>query len=325
MQIFEDIRDVHLPGPTFLTIGNFDGLHRGHQALLAHMQKLAARYNPPARTGLITFFPHPLAVLRPDTPLQLLTTPEERLRLAAEQGIDIGIVQPFGQAIAALTAREFMELLSLRMGLAGLVVGPDFALGRNRAGDLATLTALGEELGYTLHVIDPIDLNGKGVRSSVIRRDLLEGDVSDAAALLGRAYHATGVVVEGDKRGRTIGIPTANIRTRVDKLLPADGVYATLAHILPDEQSTDPGTWRTYFSVSNLGVRPTVDGSQRWLEAHLLDFPRDDDAADLYGRTLRVEFLKRLRGEQRFNGLDELLDQIQRDIATARQFFAEAG
>ena len=208
----------------------------------------------------------------------------------------------------------------------GLVVGPDFALGRNRAGDSANAACLlGQELGYELYTIEPIDMADKAVRSSVIRHDLRMGDVCDAADLLGRAYHATGVVVEGDRRGRTIGIPTANIHTRDDKLLPADGVYATRTYIVPGDEndvaSMDAATWQAYDSVSNLGVRPTVDGENRRLETHLLDFPRAGQSSDLYGATLRIEFLARLRGEQRFDGLDQLLAQIQRDIATARTIF----
>ncbi len=325
MQIFDDIRGAQVAGPTYLTIGNFDGLHRGHQALLAYMQTLAAQHDSVAQTALVTFSPHPLAVLRPETDLQLLTTPAERLRLAAAQGIDVGVIQPFDAALAALSAREFVTLLKDELGMVGLVVGPDFALGRNRAGDLPTLRALGQELGYELYTIEPIDLADKAVRSSVIRQDLRTGDVCDAADLLGRAYHATGVVVEGDRRGRTIGIPTANIQTRNDKLLPADGVYVTRAYIVPrnenDEASMDVSTWQAYDSVSNLGVRPTVDGENRRLEAHLFDFPRAGQSSDLYGETLRIEFLARLRGEQRFDGLDQLLAQIQRDIAAARTLF----
>ena len=289
------------------------------------MQALAASQTPPARTGLITFSPHPLALLRPATELQLLTTPRERLRLAGKQGIDLGVIQPFTPETATLSPADFMNQLQEHLGMVGLVVGPDFAMGRNRSGDLATLRALGDELGYTLHTIDPIDIDGRAVRSSVIRTDLRAGNVEDAAYLLGRPYHATGTVVEGDKRGRTIGIPTANIKTRSDKLLPADGVYATRAYILPDSEDNrdndNLGTWQRYASVTNLGLRPTVDGSHRWLEAHLLDFPRAGDSSDLYGRTIRIEFLRRLRGEQRFAGLDELLAQIQRDIAAARKRF----
>jgi len=324
MKIFDDIRDVHAPGPTYLTIGNFDGLHRGHQVLLARIKSLAnshvnhnGNHDGDAQTALVTFFPHPLSVLRPDFPLLLLTTPEERLRLAAEEGIDIGVIQPFTREMATLPPRTFIQQLKEHMGLTGLVVGPDFALGHARSGDLAALRALGQEFDFSVHIIDHIELDGRAVRSSAIRRDLQAGDVVTAAELLGRAYHATGVVVPGDQRGRVIGIHTANIETRADKLLPADGVYATRAYIIrPD------GVWREYESVTNLGVRPTVDGTDRRLETHLLDFPSEGESGDLYGKTLRVEFLARLRGEQRFGGLDELLAQIRLDIKEARRIFA---
>ena len=155
MQIYNNVYDAHLPGPTFLTIGNFDGLHRGHQALISRLQQEAAAV-PEACTAFMTFDPHPVALFRPDLPLQLLTTPQERVALAGDLGVDLGIVQPFTPEIAALPPRQFMEILVAHLGLAGLVVGPDFALGRNRAGTLAVLAALGEEMGYRVIVLDAV-------------------------------------------------------------------------------------------------------------------------------------------------------------------------
>lgn len=328
MLTLSDIRLARLQRPTVLTVGNFDGIHRGHAALLAELRRIARDLD--ADSGLLTFDPHPLTVVRPGHTQLLLTTPQERLRLAAQLGLEVGIIQPFTSETAALGPATFMGLLRSHLQLAALVVGPDFALGRNRAGDIQVLAALGEEIGYRLVVIEPVDWQGKSVRSSAIRQLIETGDVGEAANLLGRAYHATGVVIHGDHRGRQIGIPTANLDLPAEKLWPANGVYATWTTVHPAE----PGASATrYASVTNLGVRPTVNGAHRRFETHLLDFPHADveqpvrieGAGNLYGKTLTVEFVARLRGEQRFNGLPELVAQIQRDIAHARDLLAAAG
>ncbi|MCC9078057.1 bifunctional riboflavin kinase/FAD synthetase [Litorilinea aerophila] len=319
MQIFTDVRTVRLNEPLYLTIGNFDGIHRGHQALLRQLQAVAqhAHTGPSARTGLLTFDPHPLRVLRPEVPHKLLTTPQERLLLAGALGIDYGILQPFTLELAGLTPREFMTLLKTHLALAGLVVGPDFALGRGRSGNIQVLQALGQELGYTVTVIEPVDWQGQPVRSSHIRQLLSEGQVAEAAQQLGRWYHVSGTVEEGDRRGRQLGIPTANVRTPPEKLLPADGVYATRTHV------HRPGASQAFDSVTNLGLRPTVDGLHRRLETHLLDFPPAGQSDNLYGLTVTVEFIARLRGEQRFASLDALVAQIHADIALARTVLAQ--
>lgn len=320
MQIFHRIEDVNLAGPTFLTIGNFDGLHRGHQALIQRMQAEAQLdERPQICTALMTFDPHPLAFFRPDTILQLLTSPLERLEQAAKLGVDVGIIQPFDQQTAALSAREFMQLLVTRLGLTCLVVGPDFALGHNREGNIETLRRLGEEMGYRVVVIEPVHASDEEVRSLTIRRHLQNGDVVQAQRLLGRPYTISGTVVDGDKRGRTIGVPTANLQTAPDRILPADGVYATWTWI--GSVSDSP----RYAGATNIGVRPTVDGTQRRVETHLFDFPPPGESGDLYGRMLTVAFAARLRGEQRFNGIDELVAQIHRDLAAAREILAVSG
>lgn len=313
MQQLIDIEQAQISAPTFLTIGNFDGLHRGHQALLRRLQALAAASADRPLTGLITFDPHPLAVLRPDQPHLLLTTPQERLDLAATLGIDLGVIQTFTPAIAQLEARDFLLLLKRHLNLRGLVVGPDFALGRRRRGDIATLRQLGEELAYSVHVVEPIHWQGElQVRSSGIREALVQGDVRTAATLLGRFYSVRGPVVEGDRRGRQLGIPTANVQTAPEKLLPANGVYASLAHVQTAQGPV------SYASVTNLGVRPTVDGFHWRLETHLLDFPTPGHSDTLYGQLLQVDFVEHLRGEQHFGSLEALVAQIHADIAQAR-------
>lgn len=314
---FDKVLRKVLTGPLFLTIGNFDGVHRGHQALFQRLRAFAADYSPQAKTAFLTFDPHPLAILRPDRELKLLTTPAERIALAAESGINYGIIQAFSSDFAQQSPAQFLQQLKDSLGMVGLVVGPDFALGRNRSGDLATLTELGKTLGYELHIVEPVDWHDRPVRSSIIRSLLEMGDVADAAELLGRRYHVTGTVITGDKRGRTIGFPTANLQPPANKLLPGNGVYATWTSLLDVEGVP------VFPSVTNIGVRPTVDGVHLRVEPHLIDFPVDGIADDLYGQSIRLEFVTRLRGEQRFVNLQALVEQIGLDVVAARQALAQ--
>lgn len=312
MRLVTDLDSIALPGPTYLTIGNFDGVHRGHQALFSRMRDLANAHQPAAQTALLTFDPHPLSILRPDRELKLLTSPQERIQLAAATGMDIGIIQTFSPEFAAQSPAQFMQQLKRALGLAGLVVGPDFALGRNRSGDLEALARIGEELHYQLHIVEPVAWHSRPVRSSIIRALIEMGDVVDAAELLGRPYHVVGTVVEGDKRGRTIGFPTANLQIAPHKLLPANGVYATWAFL------EDHPKRAVFKSVTNIGVRPTVDGRHLRVEPYLIDFPAPEMSDDLYGQTVRLEFVVRLRGEQRFPHLTALIEQIGLDVEAAR-------
>ena len=315
MQILFDVPIAKPSLPTALTIGNFDGIHCGHQALLRQLQHFAGDNG--MVSALLTFEPHPLRVLRPDQPLQLLTTPLERLHLAAPLGIDLGIIHPFNRAIAAKEPAEFMGDLVRQLNVAALVVGPDFALGRNRSGNLDVLTELGKTLGYSVQIIELIDWGTQPVRSSAIRTLLSQGEVTTAAKLLGRPYHATGVVVHGDQRGRQIGIPTANLQLPDNKLWPADGVYATRTYV------HNRAGISLFNSATNLGMRPTVGGTEHRFETHLLDFPEAGASDDLYGQTVTVEFVARLRGEQKFSGFGELVAQIHADIAQARALLPE--
>ena len=323
MQIYRDLREAHLPGPTYLTIGNFDGIHLGHQALLRTLLE-QARQDPSGRalSALLTFDPHPVTVLRPGTEHAILTTPEERMELAGALGVQVGIIQPFTLELAQLEAREFVGLLKRHLGLAGLVTGPDFALGKGRSGTLDVLRALGQEMGFRVTVVQPVTVTGEDgqpheVRSFHIRQLLRQGDVTSATRMLGRHYRVPGRVVAGDRRGRAIGVPTANLEPiPPQRLLPGDGVYATRTWLGKPEASP------VFPSVTNIGVRPTVDGRRRVVETHLLDFPPPGESGDLYGRVVTVEFLARLRGEQRFPDLAALVAQIQEDIRQARSILA---
>jgi len=301
-----------LPDPPFerrahLTIGNFDGVHCGHQALVEQMARAA--HAAGSMAGLLTFSPHPMAVLRPQVPLQFLTTPDERADLLAALGLDFVLVLPFTPETAALTAADFMQSLVAHVPLSALWIGPDFALGHNREGDAQALGALGIKLDFHLQIMPPFEQEGEPVRSSRIRRLLSEdGAVDRAAALLGRPYQVLGEVQLGAQRGRTLGFPTANVALEPGRLAPKFGVYACWA-------------WRGtkgYPAAVNIGRRPTFDNGEPSIEAYLLDF-----SGDLYGETLGLGFVRRLRGEQRFEDIRALATQIRADADAARSVLAQ--
>lgn len=307
MRIYHVLPELPMARPSALTIGNFDGVHRGHQALIHAMQESARQHGWQA--GLLTFNPHPSAVLRPDTAQRYLTTIDERLELLAGLGLDFTIVYPFTLETANQPARVFVSRLKASLNLAGLWVGPDFALGRGREGDVDALRLMGQEMGFELHVLTPQLVGDGEVRSGRIRQQILDGEVALAAANLGWRYRVSGVVVSGAHRGRNIGFPTANLAVPDERLLPANGVYATWAWI----ENGIADKIECHASVTNIGVRPSFDNGQRTVETHLLDF-----SGDLYGRRLALEFVQRLRPEMKFPGIDALREQIAQDVETAR-------
>lgn len=307
MDHYWSLDDVHLQN-VWLTIGSFDGVHYGHQSIIRKLTAGAHKKDVPA--VVLTFHPHPVVVLRNRQEPHLLTTPEERAELLFDLGVDIVITHPFNHQVAQLSAREFIGKLSARLGMERLLVGHDFALGRNREGDLPTLRALGEEFGYQLSVHQAVKQGGQLVSSSQIRRALSVGDVRYARRLLGRPYNLFGEVIHGDGRGRLLGIPTANLDLPAGRIIPAKGVYACLAFV----------DGKAHQAVANIGVRPTfVDRpDDAWVEAHILDF-----SADLYGKKINLLLIERLRDERRFSGVQALVDQIEQDIAQARNVLAE--
>ncbi len=301
MQVFESITAAHLKGPTHLTIGSFDGMHRGHSALIASMQ--AAAHAVGAACGLLTFHPHPRAVLFPDRPVASINSLAERLKLYAQAGLDFTIVHPFTRRTAQTEPEDFMDLLKEHLALTDLWVGPDFALGKNRRGDVDFLRAYGEKIGIQVHITPEFSWEGVPVRSSRIRSAITLGNIEWANVWLGRYFTISGVIVYGDQRGRTLGFPTANIAVSQNRVHPADGVYAAWAEV----------EGRRFPAVVNIGLRPTVNGGHRTIEAHLIDFDED-----IYGRCLALSFVARLRDEMKFPGLDALKAQIARDKKLAR-------
>jgi riboflavin kinase/FMN adenylyltransferase len=289
---------------TILTIGAFDGVHRGHQHLIGSAVRRARELG--CQSAVLTFDPHPDLVLHPERERLYLTSLDERAEQIAALGVSLLIVLPFTREIMQLSAYDFMVQVRSAVALRELWIGWDFALGRKREGHLARLREIGQQLGYTVHPVDALVLaDGTPVSSTRIRAALTEGDLDTATTLLGRHFAVQGVVVEGDRRGRTIGFPTANVAVHQHHALPADGVYACDAIV----------GGRHYGAVTNIGLRPTFDGKRRTVEAYLLDF-----ADDIYGETLRLTMLHRLRGEKKFDGIAALVAQITNDVAAAREW-----
>lgn len=308
MRTFHILPDPPLATPCNLAIGNFDGVHRGHQALLTAMREDAHRHGRQA--GVLTFDPHPAALLRPDRVHSYLTTMPERLEVFAELALDFAVVYPFSLETAHMPAAAFIAQVQQAVQMAALWVGPDFALGRNREGDVATLRAIGQDRGYQVHTIEPQLLEGEEVRSGRIRSYLLEGDVQAAGRQLGRPYQVSGQVAMGAQRGRLLGFPTANLAVPEGRLLPANGVYATWAYL--DDAPTRRG--QPLASATNVGVRPSFDNGQRTVEAYLLDFD-----GNLYDQQVTLQFVARLRPEERFSDITALIAQIRRDEEATRR------
>lgn len=303
MKHLRHLEAAHLEQPGLVTIGMFDGVHRGHQALIQQLVNRAA--DSGYQSVVLTFYPHPDVVLRNLDDRYYLTTTEQRARLLGELGVDYVITHPFDASVRETRAHEFVDKLVTHLNMRSLWVGSDFALGYQREGDVSYLSALGEERGYRVRPIDLVAYgdDGEPVTSTRIRQHLKTGHIQQANQLLGRRYTVSGEVVEGDKRGRTIGFPTANMAVPARLILPENGVYAGWVTV---------GETR-YMAVANIGVRPTFDGQTLTVEPHILDFNRE-----IYGETIEFAFEKRLRGEQKFDGLDALKAQLQQDIDSGR-------
>jgi riboflavin kinase/FMN adenylyltransferase len=291
-----------------VSIGNFDGVHIGHQEILKRVVHEAH-----ARQGaalVYTFHPHPLTVLRPDRPLALILSLREKISACAAAGVHGIIVQRFTRTFSHLTAEEFVRgYLVEAIGVEKIIVGHNVSFGYNRTGRAETLIELGRTYGFEVEVLGPVLLEGQEVSSTAVRAVLSAGDLRAVTRLLGRPYAVSGRVVKGFQRGRSIGFPTANLRPQADLLLP-NGVYAVIVEV---------GDLRV-LGVANVGFNPTFGENKRSIEAHLFDF-----SADLYGQRLRVSFIEYLRGEQKFPSVQELIQQIQQDAQRARMLLTAQG
>jgi riboflavin kinase/FMN adenylyltransferase len=287
-------------GATGLTIGTYDGLHRGHQRVIRHLLDGAKGETK----VLLTFDPHPRCVLDPPRCPLLITSVEERSWLAEQFGIDVVLVIPFTRELAQLSAEEFLSKVREGMDLRRLVVGHDFAMGRARRGDQAFLEKYSQRSGFALETVSPEKQDGEPISSSRIRQLIAEGRLEQARVLLGHDFFARSVVEHGRGTGRGLGYPTANLRIAPGKLLPPIGIYAVRVE----------GEGHLWKGALNLGYRPTFGGGQLTLEVYLLDFE-----GDLYGKTLTVWFVERLRDEERFASVAELTEQIGKDVEQARR------
>ncbi len=299
--------ELHVDGlarDTALTVGVFDGVHRGHLYLLHILRERATARG--LATGVITLHPHPALVLNPTADIAYLTSLEERVRLLRTSGVDFVLPLTFTAEVARLSAADFLAALQERLRMRFLLAGPDFALGRGREGGGEALQRLGAEAGFEVESVGPLVEDGLVVSSSAIRDALEAGEIATVNRLLGRPFSLAGPVVRGVERGRVIGFPTANIAIGSGLALPPFGVYVTRASV----------KGKSYQSVTNIGRRPTFEDGERTVEVHIMDF-----GGDLYGRELRVDVLKRLRGEERFAGADALIEQIGKDVEAARQYF----
>jgi riboflavin kinase/FMN adenylyltransferase len=304
-------------GPSVVTIGNFDGVHRGHQAVLEAVVEAARRRGVPSVA--VTFDPHPVAVLRPEHAPAVLTTTEDRLRLLEAAGLDAVLLIAFTLEFARWSPERFVrEVFVDLLHAQAVVVGRDTRFGHRNSGDLGTLRELGEKLGFEVEVVEEFGPrqgdaeSGRRWSSSWVRELLAEGDVRAAAAILGRPHRVVGVVVHGDHRGRELGFPTANLGQDAVGKIPADGVYAgrLVRPALP------PGAPDAVLPAAiSVGTNPTFDGTQRRVEAYVLD--RDD--LDLYGERVAFEFVERLRPTVRFDRVEALVEQMAADVARSRQ------
>lgn len=301
MQLISELSSFIPERETLLTIGVFDGVHLGHRHLISKLTQRAAEGN--FLSGVVTFKSNPKAVLSPKAKLARLTTLEERETLLKNLGVDLVVPLTFTKEVAALSAREFVLYLKRYLKMRGLVIGPNFALGRGREGNVTALQTLGKELGFTVEVVRPLTIESTLASSTGIRTALAHGDMKTVTKLLGRYFSLTGSVAGGFERGHVLGFPTANLLLEPEQAVPEDGVYATLVHIGD----------KVYQSVTNIGVRPTFGKGERTVEVHILDF-----TGDLYGRKLTIELVERIRPEMKFASPEELAARIKQDVEEAR-------
>lgn len=306
MDIIYDLKNMEKPliNPV-LTIGNFDGVHMGHIVLFNKVKERAQALH--GQSAVVTFEPHPIRVMKPGNGPPLITPIKQKLDLISKTEMDVLFCLPFTLEFASISAEDFVkDILIKKIGIKEIVVGYDYTFGHDRLGDTTLLLEMGGQFGFGVHIIEPIYINRRLVSSTSIRKLVREGDLIDAGALLGRHYQICGTVIKGDNRGgRLLGFPTANLKV-VDELIPRMGVYAVSVDV----------DGNTYNGVTNIGTNPTFGEHALSVETHLLDF-----SGDLLGKTIKINFIQRLRNEKTFNSIKELSDQIAEDIRVAKKIF----
>jgi len=301
MSVEEELAGLTPQKGMLLTIGVFDGVHLGHKYLLSELVEQARLKN--LISGVVTFKQHPQRLLKPQSCLPFLTNLPQKIKLLKDEGVEAIITLSFTLELAQTGAHQFVSLLQKYLRMRGLVLGPDFSLGRNKEGNVAVLRALGQSMNFSLTVVPEITINGEVVSSTAIRNTLSRGNMRKVHDMLGRYFSLEGRVISGTGRGVELGFPTANLDIDPERALPADGIYATWTYI--ENQR--------YQSVTNIGKRPTFGESEQTVEVYILNFQ-----GNLYRHELKIDIIKRLRREQRFDTIEELKKQIEEDIKQAR-------
>ncbi|MEL1244721.1 bifunctional riboflavin kinase/FAD synthetase [Flavobacterium sp. DGU11] len=306
MKIFNSIQEFSSPAKTIVTLGTFDGVHKGHKSILDRL--ITSSRSSGCESLVLTFFPHPRMVLQQNSEIKLLSTIEEKAQLLENYGLDNLIVHPFDLAFSRLTAEEFVkDILVDRLNICKIIIGHDHRFGRNRTANIDDLIRFGNDYGFEVEKISALEVNETSVSSTKIRNALTVGDIETANTFLGYPYFMTGIVVKGKQLGRTIGFPTANIYIKEDyKLIPANGVYAASAVI----------DGNVVHGMMNIGTRPTVGGTERSIEIHFFDLDKD-----LYNKEVRVSIYQRLRDEQKFESVDALKQQLHKDREASLDYF----
>jgi len=297
MLVDEELARFSSDKDTLLAVGVFDGVHLGHKHLISQLVGKAEQEN--SLSGIVTFRQHPQEVLHPDIKLPFLTDLAEREKLLRNEGVDIIVPLTFTAETSRLSARDFIALLKKHLRMRGIVIGPDFALGKKRGGNVDALGTLGRELGFSVTVVPPVVIDGEIVSSTAIRQALADGDVHRVRRLAGRGFSLRGHVVAGAGRGAALGFPTANLEPNPEQALPADGVYASRASI----------NGKDFLSLTNIGTKPTFGDKRRAAEVYIVDYQ-----GDLYGHEIQVEFVEQLRSEKKFNSVEELKKQMTEDV-----------
>ena len=306
MEIEQELSEMTPPDETFLTIGVFDGVHAGHRYLLGKLKQRAIEEN--LLSGVVTFNPHPQSVLRPQNHMLWLSDIKDRVRSIKKLGIDIVVILSFTPEISRLSAREFTSLLKKHLKMRGMLVGPDFVMGQGREGNIDLLRSLGREMEFTVETLSPFIIDGEAVSSTLIRQALAQGDMRKAEKLMGHHFYLKDRVTTADKRGQDMGFPTANLDVKPQQSIPENGVYATITHV----------NGKHFPSATNIGTRPTFGNGRKTVETHLIDY-KDD----LYDKEIKVEFVQKLRDEQRFASSRELTAQIRKDIREVKTILSQ--
>lgn len=305
MRVDQELPQQPTGTSTVLSIGVFDGVHRGHQGLLRTLKQRAS--DGGMLSGVITFKNHPRTVVAPDTAVTYITSVEERLNLLKLSGVDMVVPLTFDIDLSRLQAHEFTALLKDKLKMKSLVIGYNFAMGYKRQGTPERLTEIGHEQGFSVDIIDAITTDDERISSTVIRETLRAGDVSKASKLLGRHFSFDGQVIHGDSRGKTLGFPTANLAITKDRLVPGNGIYACWLTV--DN--------KRYMAATNIGTRPTFGDNERIIETFILDFDED-----IYGNSIKIEFIQRLRDEELFQTTQALIDQMNIDVSDTRKILS---